>query len=104
MKFYGILADCFADQEFQCIKHDVDEELRMVLGRVLKPCIGQGFRLWSPVRILSLVCVKMVFLVVFSKLVGMAFGKHSQDQAFSRIESDNFPMKVCAKVVSSNTS
>lgn len=40
MKLYGILADCFADQEFQHIKHDVDEELRMFLGRVLKPCIG----------------------------------------------------------------
>lgn len=31
---------CFVDQEFQCIKHDVDEELKMFLGRVLKPCIG----------------------------------------------------------------
>lgn len=43
MKLCGILTDCFADQEFQCIKHGVDEELRVVLGRVLKPCIGQGF-------------------------------------------------------------
>lgn len=75
MKLYGILADCFADQEFQCIKHDVDEELRMVLGRVLKPCIGQGFRLWSPVRILSLVCVKMVFLVVFFQISRYGFWK-----------------------------
>lgn len=40
MKFYSIPADCFADQEFQCIKHGMDEGLRMFLGRVLKPCMG----------------------------------------------------------------
>lgn len=106
VKLYAILADCFIDQEFQCIKHDMDEELRMFLGRILKPYwIVGSLTLWYPILILSLMCVKLVcccywFFVCFGfffKSANMAFGKHSLDQAFSRSEHDNFYTKICAK-------
>lgn len=75
----------YSAEEFYHISHDVDEELRMFLGRVPKPCIktASSLSLWSPTD-----CHKCVSNCFF-KLVKLAFGKDALDQAFSRSAKNN---------------
>lgn len=76
----------YSAEEFYHISHDVDEELRMFLGRVLKPCIktASSLSLWSPTDSVISVCQ-----TVFFKLVKLAFGKDALDRAFSRSAKNN---------------
>lgn len=79
-----VCADYFTDQELQHIEDEVDEELRMFLGRV--PKTASSLNLWFPILTLSSVCVSNC---IFFKLGNLAFGKDALDQAFSRSAKKN---------------